>query len=140
MNFINIAISEAKKAYFKGEVPVGAVLVKNNQIIAKSHNIKEKKHNILGHAEVICIKKASKKLKTWKLDDLDLYVTLKPCSLCEVVIKHSRIKNVYYLLDKNESKKEYNQTNVCKIKDENIIEENYKNLLADFFKNKRKNK
>ena len=96
----------AKKSYRHGEVPVGAVIVKNGKIVAKSGNKKEKKYDILGHAEIIAIKKASKKLKTWKLNDCEMYVTLKPCVLCENVIKTSRISKVYYLLDKDVRKKE----------------------------------
>ncbi len=131
--YMNLAIKEAQKAFNRNEVPVGCVIVQNNKVIAKGYNNREKKHNILGHAEVNVITKASKKLKTWKLDDCEIYVTLKPCSMCESIIKQSRIKNVYYLLDKTTDKKEYYKTKFSQVKMVN----NYAQLLANFFQNKR---
>ena len=100
MNFeyMNIAFDEAKKAFKCDEVPIGAVLVKNDKIIAKSHNNKEKKSCCLCHAELNVIKKASKKFKNWRLDDCELYVTLDPCPMCASAIKQSRISTVYSAL------------------------------------------
>lgn len=131
--FMNKAIKLAEKAYEKQEIPVGAVIVCNGKIISKAFNKREKKHDILAHAEILAIKKASKKLKTWKLDQCDLYVTLKPCSMCESVIFQSRIRNVYYLIDKNVQKKEYYKTNFEKYEMPN----DYATLLSKFFSNKR---
>ena len=85
----------------------------------------------------MAIRKAEKKLKDWRLFDCDLYVTLKPCSMCETIIKQARIKNVYYLLEKLNSKKEYNKTNFIKISEN---EQMYHNILQDFFKKKRDKK
>ncbi len=130
------AFKEAKKAFKNAEIPVGCVIVKNNKIITKSHNSREKKHNVLGHAEVIAITKTTKKLKTWKLDNCDMYVTLKPCTMCENIIKQARIRNVYYLLDKLSFKKEYSKTNFLLIDDTY----EYKELLSSFFVNKRNKK
>lgn len=130
---MEIAIDQAKKAFKKDEVPVGAVIVKNNDIIAKNHNTREKNNDILGHAEINAIKKASKKLHTWKLDDCELYVTLKPCSMCEQIIKQSRLKKVYYLLDKLDFKKEYDKTIWQKVD----FASNYPEILNQFFQNKR---
>ena len=132
-NYMEIAIDQAKKAFKKDEVPVGAVIVKNNAIIAKSYNTREKNNDILGHAEINAIKKASKKLHTWKLDDCELYVTLKPCSMCEQIIKQSRLKKVYYLLDKLDFKKEYDKTIWQKVD----FASNYPEILNQFFQNKR---
>jgi len=81
----------------------------------------------------MAIKNASENKKTWKLNDCDLYVTLKPCSMCESVIRQSRIRNVYYLTEKLDFKKEYNKTNVRKI--ENVTD--YELLLKKFFEIKR---
>lgn len=122
----------AEKSSKNGDVPIGAIIVLNNKIISKGFNNREKKHDILGHAEIMAIKKASKKLKTWKLNDCIMYVTLKPCSMCESIIKQSRIKSVYYLLDKSSQKKEYNKTNIEKL---NVVklESVYKQLLSEFF-------
>ena len=136
MNFIDVALKEANKAYNIDDVPVGCVIVKNDKILAKAHNKRNRNKDILSHAEILCIKKASKKLKSWNLYDCDIYVTLKPCSICENVIKQARINNVYYLIDKDSSKKEYFKTKFCKLED-NIQENYYKNLLSIFFKEKR---
>ena len=93
--FMQVALKEAKKAYKKLEIPVGAVIVKNGEIIAKAHNIKEKKKDTTKHAEIIAIQKASKKLESWRLNDCELYVTLEPCPMCAGAIIQSRIKKVY---------------------------------------------
>ena len=95
--YIDILIKLAIKASKKDEVPISAIIVKNNKILVKAYNNRNKKNSILGHAEIIAINKATKKLKDWRLFDCDLYVTLKPCSICENIIKQSRIRNVYYL-------------------------------------------
>ena len=80
--YMNIAIKEAKKAFAKCEIPVGAVIVKDGIIIAKAHNIKEKKSCTLFHAEIEAIRKASKVLGAWRLEGCDMYVTLEPCAMC----------------------------------------------------------
>ena len=134
--YFELLIKLAHKAAKKGEVPISALIEKNNKIIAYAYNKREKRNNVLDHAEIIVIKKASKKLNTWRLFNCNLYVTLKPCSICENVIKQSRIKNVYYLLDKPDNKKEYYKTNFVKT---NICtyEQMYKLVLSDFFKKRR---
>lgn len=93
--FMQEALKEAKRAYKKLEIPVGAVIVKNGEIIAKAHNIKEEKKDTTKHAEIIAIQKASKKLESWRLNDCELYVTLEPCPMCAGAIIQSRIKKVY---------------------------------------------
>ena len=90
------ALKEAKKAYLLGEVPVGAVIVYDNKIIARGHNTREIKQSVLGHAEINAIQKASKKIGSWRLEDCDIYVTLEPCPMCSGAIIQSRIKNLYY--------------------------------------------
>lgn len=137
---IELCIEEAKKSFENGDVPIGAVLVDNNgKIIAKSHNTREKTHNILGHAEINVILEASKVLNRWNLSDCTLYVTLKPCSMCQEIIKQSRIKEVYYLLDKLEQKKEFSKTKITKIeeKSERFYEQLYLEILQSFFRQKR---
>lgn len=89
------ALKEAQKAYDKGEVPVGAVIVKDNQIIARAHNQKEIKQDTTRHAEMLAIQKASKKLNAWRLLDCEMYVTLEPCAMCAGALIQSRIKKVY---------------------------------------------
>lgn len=94
--FMDEAYKEAIKAYKKDEVPVGCVIVKDNKIIARAHNLKEKKNNPMSHAEIECINKACKKLNDWYLKDCELYVTLEPCVMCVSVILNARIKKVFY--------------------------------------------
>lgn len=89
------ALKEAKKAYKKEEIPVGAVIVKDNKIIARGHNLKELKKDATQHAEIIAIQKANKKLENWRLQDCEMYVTLEPCPMCAGAIVSSRLKKVY---------------------------------------------
>lgn len=120
-------------AFKKGEVPVSAVVVKNNKIVSYAYNKREKNNDILGHAEIIALSKASKKLRTWKLNECDLYVTLKPCSMCDSIIRESRIKNVYYLLNNDKvinNKIEYVNLN-------SIYNNDLQKLLTSFFSSRR---
>ena len=122
-----------KKAIKNNEVPVSAIIVKGNKIISKGINKKNRTSNILDHAEIIAITRASKKLKTWILDDCDLYVTLEPCNMCKEVINQSRIKNVYYF---SANKKQVNyKTNYKFIK---LFPGKYfSDELSNFFKMRR---
>lgn len=135
MNYFEIALKEAEKAYKINEVPVGCVIVYNNKIIAKAHNLKIKKIDVTSHAEIIAIRRASKKIKDWRLNKCDLYVTLEPCPMCMEVIKQSRIEQVYYLTSRLDYKKEYNKTEFIQDKsvNESMIEA-YKEKLSNFFK------
>ena len=90
------AIKEAKKAELIDEVPIGCVIVYDDKIIARGHNVRETKRNPLGHAEIIAINKASKKLNRWRLDDCDIYITIEPCIMCSGAIIQSRIRHIYY--------------------------------------------
>ena len=94
--FMKEALKEAKKAYSKLEVPVGAVIVKDGKIIARGYNQKEKKKDTVEHAEIIAIKKASKKLNAWRLTDCEMYVTLEPCPMCAGAIINARIPRLVY--------------------------------------------
>lgn len=93
--FMKEALKQAQKAYDKLEVPVGAVIVKDGKIIARAYNQKEEKNDTTNHAEILAIKKASKKLESWRLLDCDMYVTLEPCSMCAGALIQSRIRKVY---------------------------------------------
>jgi len=94
--FMKIAFKEAKKAFDKGEVPIGAVIIKNGEVISKAHNLRETKKNALCHAEITAIERACKKLSGWRLCDCEIYVTLEPCHMCMGAIIQSKIKNVYF--------------------------------------------
>ena len=93
--FMKEALKEAKKAYEKLEIPVGAVIVKEGKIIARAHNLKESKHDTTKHAVILAIQKASKKLESWRLIDCDMYVTLEPCSMCAGALINARIRKLY---------------------------------------------
>lgn len=93
--FMKEALKEAKKAYKKEEIPVGAVIVKDSKIISRGHNLKEIKNSSIAHAEIIAINKANKELKAWRLEDCQMYVTLEPCMMCMGAIINSRIKKLY---------------------------------------------
>ena len=97
MNLIYMeeAFNSAKVAYNLDEVPIGAVIVKNNVIIGRGYNKKEKNMSVIAHAEIIAIEGAAKYLNNWRLDGCDIYVTLDPCPMCASAIKQSRIRNVY---------------------------------------------
>ena len=94
--FMKEALKEAAKASSKGEVPVGAVVVKDGKIIGRGHNLTESKQSALTHAEMMAMSKAAKKLKSWRLIDCDLYVTLEPCTMCAGAIVLSRLKGLVY--------------------------------------------
>ena len=138
-NIIDVIIKEANKAYKKGEIPVGCAVVKKGKIISKAYNLKEKKGVATYHAEILAINKACKKLKTWHLDDCELYTTMEPCIMCSGAIIQSRIKKIVYILDneafgniKNNDIFNNNKYEIIKIDDKRAL-----NLIQKFFKNRR---
>lgn len=146
--FMQEAIKEAKKAYKKLEVPVGAVIVKDGEIIAKAHNLKETKFDTTKHAEILAIQRASKKLKSWRLIDCEMYITLEPCSMCAGAIINSRIKKIYIgTMDEKTGAagsklnlfKDYTFNHNVEV-ETNVMQEECEKLLKDFFKELRKMK
>ena len=133
--YMNVAIKEAKKAYKYEEVPVGAVIIKNNKIIAKAYNKKEKTNDVIKHAEIIAISKACKKLKNWRLEDCVIYVTMEPCMMCAGAIQQSRIKKIVYGV-KNENYGCTDQLKNIKIISK-VCEKECKELVQSFFKKRR---
>lgn len=99
VKYMKIALEEAQKAFYEGEIPVGAVIVYNDKVIAQAHNLKEKTNCSINHAEIIAIKEACNKLGTWRLNDCDVYLTMEPCLMCCGALIQSRINKVYYLLN-----------------------------------------
>lgn len=139
--YMKIALKEAKKALKKNEVPIGAVIVKNNKIIAKAHNQKEKTKIVTKHAEIIAIEKACKKLKTWHLNDCILYTTVEPCLMCSGAIIQSRIDKVVYGTENEKFGKLNNIIKNDNIKIEiesGILKNESIDLLQQFFNKKRK--
>ena len=97
--YIDLAIEAALEAKKEEEIPIGAVIVKNDEVVAIAHNLKEQLQCATKHAEIIAIELASKKLKFWRLNGCDMYVTMEPCIMCCGALIQSRIHKVYYLLD-----------------------------------------
>lgn len=147
--YMNLALKEAKKSYDKDEVPVGCIIVKDNQIIARAHNTRQHSKNVFNHAEVIAINKASKKLNSWMLDGATLYVTLEPCLMCSGAILQSRIKRLVFATPEP---KFGSVGSIINVFDDNnkfnhkieivrgICQEESSNLLKEYFRQKRKNK
>ena len=94
--FMRIALDEACSAALEGEMPVGAVVVKNGEVIAVGHNIRNRLHDPTLHAEIVAMRIACEKLSDWRLEDCDLYVTLEPCVMCAGAIINARVKNLYF--------------------------------------------
>lgn len=146
--FMKEALKEAKKAYKKEEVPVGAIIVKNGEIISRAHNLKESKKNTICHAEILAIQKASKKIEAWRLENCEMYVTLEPCSMCTGALIQARIKKVYigtmdYKTGACGSKLNLLEDYTFNHKVEyetGILKEECEKILQDFFKELRKKK
>lgn len=139
-----LAIEMAKQAYKADEVPVGAVIVKNGEIIATGRNNREETHDATGHAETLAIRQACERLGTWRLDDCELYVTLEPCPMCMGAIINSRIKRVVFgakdakagacgsVINLNNYPFNHKPETVS-----GIMSEECQSILSDFFSNKR---
>lgn len=146
--FMMEALKEAKKAYDKLEVPVGAVIVKEGKIIARAHNLKETKTDTTKHAEILAIQKASRKLKSWRLLDCDMYVTLEPCSMCAGAMINSRIRKIYIGTQDAKTGAVGSVFNLFndytfnhKVEAETgILKDECENILQQFFKDLRKSK
>lgn len=132
-DLIDKIIDNSKCSLSSFDVPVGALIIKDGVIIASGYNTREKNQNVLEHAEINAIREAQKIFNNWNLNGCDMYVTLKPCSMCMEVIKQARISNVYFLAEKPSSKVEFNRTNLVKINNDSK-EKEYLEILSDFFK------
>lgn len=146
--FMKEALKEAKKAYDKLEVPVGAVIVKDGKVIARAHNLKETKFDTTKHAEILAIQKASKKLNSWRLLDCEMYVTLEPCSMCAGALINSRIKKVFVGTDDEKTGAigsvfnlldDYSFNHTVEF-EKGILKDECENILKEFFKNLREMK
>lgn len=139
------AILEAKKAAKMDEVPIGAVIVKDDKIIARGFNHRESKNDVTSHAEIEAIRKANKKLNSWRLVDCDIYITTEPCLMCMGAIYQSHIRNVYYGASDPKGGAVSSSINFLNIKNLNhyphieggILSEECSSLLKEYFKHKR---
>ena len=134
--YMLIALKEAKKSLKTDDVPVGAVIVKNNKIISRAHNTKEKSNDVTKHAEMVAISQACKKLKNWHLDGCVMYVTLEPCMMCCGAIEQSRISKVFYSTENEKFGFTKNIDKIVKL-DCGICQNESVKLLKSFFQNKR---
>ena len=139
IDYMKEAIALARKAYIRDEVPIGAVIVRNDRIIAKAYNKREHGKDATKHAELMAISKACKKLKDFRLVGCDIYVTLEPCTMCMGAILNSRIENLYFGAYANKqnvlSCEEINKTNIVGGVDKDECEQ----LVKQYFAEKRKN-
>lgn len=143
--YMKTALEEAYKAFAEGEIPVGAVIVKDDKIIAQAHNTREKSKNSLGHAEINAINKACEELESWRLDGCALYVTLEPCPMCAGAIISSRIERVIFgAFDEKQgclgsvcdmSAMKFSSTPFVK---SGVLNRECEEILKNFFKNLRK--
>ena len=148
IKFMKEAVKEAKKAELIDEVPIGCVVVKDGKVISRGHNIRETKQNPIGHAEIVAITKASRKLKSWRLDGCDIYITLEPCIMCSGAIIQSRIRHIYFGAFDPKGGALGSSIDVLKTENINhhpevtsgVLQEECSSLLTNYFKNKRKQK
>lgn len=143
-DFINIALAEAEKAYKINEVPVGAVMVLDGEVIAKAHNLKRNTNNVMNHAEIMCINEAIKYIGDWRLNECEMYVTLEPCPMCAGALVQARVKKIYIGSESNiKSNKDIVQKILQNSEYNHFVEIEYLNnkdcsqILTDFFSNKR---
>ena len=142
--YMNEALKEAKKALLLKEVPVGAVIVYNDKIIARAYNKRETLNRSTAHAEILAIEKASKKLESWRLEDCTLYITLEPCLMCSGAIIQSRIKKVIYGALDPRFGTHVSKINLFDVKFNHtvdiqggILKDECSNIIKDFFKDLR---
>ena len=143
--FMKLALKEAKKAELIDEVPIGCVIVKDDKVIARGYNTREKDHLVTSHCEINALRKAQKKIKDWQLTDCELFVTLEPCPMCAGAIYQSRIKKVYFGAYDLKQGALGSSINLYDIKTLNhhplvqggILEKECQQIIKNFFKNKR---
>lgn len=136
------AIKQARKAFEKGEIPIGAVVVKEGKIVSRAYNNRQSSRICTNHAEILALQKACKKLGDWRLCDCDIYVTTVPCPMCAGAIANARIRKVWYgasnankdIFEHIMQQSELNH--VCQFEG-GLFEDECSNLLSDFFKQKR---
>ena len=117
----------SNKALKKNEIAVAAVIANDEKILASAYNKRVKTNDVTAHAEILAIRKASKKIHDWRLNGYDMYVSLKPCKMCEEIIKASRLDNCFYLIDRPEN------ANECKNTKVSYKQTNYNNKLLEIF-------
>lgn len=143
--YMKLALKQAMKAKQKDEVPVGAVIVKDDVVIARGYNLRESSFDPTSHAEINAIRKACKKMKSWRLEGATIYVTVEPCSMCAGAILWTRIKRVVYGAKDLKGGALGTTYNLYEIKNLNhypeitsgVLKDECSSLISDFFKEKR---
>ena len=145
LKYMDMAIEEGKKAFEEDEVPIGCVIVKNNQILALTHNRKEQMNSATKHAEILAIEEASSKLNNWGLDGCDVYITLEPCPMCASALKQARVSHIFCGLSNSDFRNyeivlkilesDKNNASVPIIND--LAVEKVDKIMKDFFRNRR---
>ena len=146
--YMKLALKEAIKAEAIDEVPIGCVIVKDDKVIARAHNVRESSNRAIGHAEMMAIEKANKKLGAWRLEDCDIYITLEPCLMCAGAIILARVKNVYFgaydpkggALGSSINFLEANNINHHPNVEGGILQKECSELISNYFRKKRKEK
>lgn len=146
--YMSLALKEAFKAKKIDEVPVGCIIVKNDKVLARAYNQKIRKKDPTSHAEIECIKKACNKLKSYYLDDCDMYITLEPCMMCTGAIIQSRLRKIYIGTKDPKGGSIVSSIELSTVKNINhypeieigILQEECSKILKDFFKEKRNKK
>ncbi len=130
MDFMQMAVEQARIAAKHGEVRIGCVIVRDGKVIAKGYNQRERKQNCLWHAEIVALNRACRKLKSWRLSDCEMYVTLEPCQMCLGAILNARLRKVYVGA---KSTTNLNWQTPIELQPNSEAQ----NILVDFFRNKR---
>ncbi len=146
--FMREALKEAELAFEKGEVPIGAVLVQNNTIIARAHNLVESSHDAMAHAEILCLKQGAMHLNNWRLLNTTLYCTLEPCPMCAGAMIHSRLERLVWGAPDLRCGAHGSWVNLLDIKHpihqlqitSHLLQDECSDLLKRFFKMQRKEK
>jgi tRNA(adenine34) deaminase len=140
------ALAEAAKARAKGEVPIGAVLVKDGEVIGSGHNLKETLQDPTAHAEIIAIREAAGKIRSWRLDDADLYVTIEPCPMCMGAMLQARVRRVIFGAFEPKAGAAGSTVDLSVIRQFNhrievidgVLEDECRRLMQEFFQRRRK--
>lgn len=144
--FMKYALRQARKAEKAEEVPIGCVIVKDGKIISKAYNMRQTKRLSTAHAEILAIEKACRKIKDWRLDGMDMYVTLEPCAMCAGAIANSRINKVYFGAYEQKGGGVVSKFNILTESGLNhvtdfeggVLEDECSNLIKEFFRARRK--
>ena len=148
IKYMRLALKEAEKAAKEDEVPIGCVIVLNNKVIARGHNRRENKNDVTAHAEIEAIRKANKKLESWRLVNAEIYVTVEPCLMCTGALIQSRIKKIYYgakdykggALGSSINALEATNINHHPEIEGGVLEQECQQIISDYFKTKRMKK